>query len=344
MSSSEPKVLVFGSINIDDFFAVPHIVQSGETLLSTGYQKRAGGKGANQSVAIAKAAIKNVYHAGKIGEDGEWIKDYMTSIGVNMDNVHVSKSQSTGRAIVQVSRATHDNAIVLLSGANHQITSQDATNVLGHFNRGDWLVMQNEINDGGAIVKLFKDKGLVVVFNPAPMVPNITEQFDFSHVDHLILNQHEARQIHPQLSLSRNSDSKQRSDDIAGRETDDISDLRIIMNDISAAFPRITTIIITLGRHGVIAKFKGDDDVFQWDAVKSVARDTTAAGDCFTGYYVAGLIRGFSVDEPVSGERMKNAIKMATVASGLAVTREGAMDSIPTMEEVEARMIELKWI
>ncbi|CAG8529244.1 8164_t:CDS:2 [Paraglomus occultum] len=333
MPSSEPKVLVFGSINIDDFFAVPHIVQSGETLHSTGYQKRAGGKGANQSVAVAKAAIKNVYHAGKIGKDGEWIKDYMISIGVNMDNVHVSNSQPTGRAVVQVSNATHDNAIVLLPGSNHQITLQDAKNVLGHFNRGDWLVMQNEINDGGDIMKLFKEKGLVVVFNPAPMVPNITRKFDFSCVDHLILNQHEARQIHPQLS-----------DNVTGKETDDISDLRVVIDDISAAFPHITTIIITLGRHGVLAKFKGDDDVFQWDAVKSVVKDTTAAGDCFTGYYVAGLIRGCSIDEPVSGERMKNAIKVATVASGIAVTKEGAMDSIPTMKEVEARRMELKLI
>ncbi|KAJ3274191.1 hypothetical protein HK104_004154, partial [Borealophlyctis nickersoniae] len=123
------------------------LLSGGETLASTGYAVHAGGKGANQSVAMAKAGAK-VYHAGRVGRDGRWVVDYMAAQGVDTSLIRIDDEKPTGRAIIQVSTETSDNAIILHAGANHHISDADVEESLKGFGEGDWVVVQNEVNVG----------------------------------------------------------------------------------------------------------------------------------------------------------------------------------------------------
>ncbi|CAG8542317.1 5228_t:CDS:2 [Ambispora leptoticha] len=365
------KVLVFGSINIDDFFDVPYIVNSGETLTSTNYRQRAGGKGAltsllpperidlcaNQSVALAKAGA-SVYHAGKIGSDGVWIRDYMRGQGVHIENIQVLKDQPTGRAIVQVSAETHDNAIILFPGANHLLTVQDVAKINPIFRQGDVVILQNEISAGGEIMKALKEQGFHVVFNPTPITPNIIREFPFELVDYLIVNKHEAIQLISQATSNIHRDD---GDDEVLKMDTYATAKESLLTTLGKLYPNIIGIIITLGGEGVIARFqkhnnsgdeerekKGDNAKKQQQqfkieipAVETDVIDTTAAGDTFIGYFVASIIREESANRDsfvLTKECYIRALQAATVAAGIAVSRPGAMDSIPPLAKVKAGM------
>ncbi|WP_267921030.1 PfkB family carbohydrate kinase [Staphylococcus pseudoxylosus] len=94
------KILNFGSLNIDRVYKLPHLVENGETLSSSSFQKYAGGKGLNQSIALSRAG-SNVYHAGKIGEDGDFLIQSLVSDNINVDAINKTKG-ITGHAIIQV--------------------------------------------------------------------------------------------------------------------------------------------------------------------------------------------------------------------------------------------------
>ncbi|CAG8521482.1 13087_t:CDS:2 [Ambispora gerdemannii] len=354
---SSRKVLVFGSINIDDFFDVPHIVNSGETLTSTNYRQRAGGKGANQAVALAKAGA-NVYHAGKIGSDGIWIKDYMRKQGVHVENIQVHKDQPTGRAIVQVSAETHDNAIILLPGANSLITVQDAEKINPVFRRGDIAILQNEISAGGEIMKALKEQGFNIIFNPTPITPNIIREFPFELVDYLIVNKHEAIQLANQATSNLHRDDE--DNEVLKMDTY-ASTKESLIKTLGELHPNITGIILTLGSDGVIARFnnhnyniesegkQGDRNIVKQQrhfklevpVIETDVIDTTAAGDTFIGYFVASIIREENTNRDsfvLTKECYLRALQEATVAAGIAVSRPGAMDSIPPLAKVKAGM------
>ncbi|CAG8597111.1 17600_t:CDS:2 [Acaulospora morrowiae] len=326
---TEIKILVIGSINIDEFFTVPHIVLSGETVTSTNYTKRPGGKGANQAVALAKAAV-GVWHVGKIGHDGIWIKEYMAKQGVNVDYIFTSEQQPTGRAFIQVSQDTCDNAIALLPGANHTLSVEEVENVLGQCKKGDWIVIQNEIGTvGGNTLKLCKDKGLIVTFNPAPLSVNIMEIFSFDLVDYLILNKLEAKQLHEQILKMNNSTGLDRLYPTPEEA----------LKTLSIEFPQLVGIIITLGSEGLIAWYRPMNKLYTLTSFKTTVRDSTGAGDAFTGYFVASIARNqqkyMQESEETSAQVFLNALKEATVAAGLAVSKPGAMESIPYWNDVQ---------
>ncbi|RIA81529.1 Ribokinase-like protein [Glomus cerebriforme] len=324
----ESKILTFGSINIDEFFEVPHIVSSGETITSSKYTQRAGGKGANQSVSLAKAGAL-IWHAGKIGRDGAWIKEYMSEFGVKVDHIIISEDQPTGRAFIQVSQKTRDNSIVLLPGTNHMINLDEARKVLSQ--EFDLVIMQNEIGQiGGEILKLCKEKGLTTVFNPAPISEDIINVFSFNLVDYLIVNKLEADQLYKQIS---ESDKK------------DIS-VQDLLTSISNEFKQLIGIIITLGSEGLYAWYKPEQKMFYLPAFKTEVLDTTGAGDTFIGYFVSGIVRNLKherrVDSNVilpTSETFLNALKEATVAASLAVGQLGAMESIPSFIDVQKSKI-----
>ncbi|GBC09057.1 hypothetical protein RclHR1_08590008 [Rhizophagus clarus] len=328
----EPKILTFGSINIDEFFEVPHIVSSGETITSSKYSQRAGGKGANQSVALAKAGVL-IWHAGKIGRDGEWVKTYMNKLGVRVDYIIISEDQPTGRAFIQVSQKTRDNSIVLIPGTNHMISLDEAHKVLSQeFGVNDWVIMQNEIGQiGGEILKLCKEKGLTTVLNPAPISENIVNVFSFNLVDYLIVNKLEAIQLYKQIS---------------GFSSEEDVSVQDLLTFISNEFKRLIGIIITLGSEGLCALYKPEQKIFNLPAFKTKVLDTTGAGDTFTGYFVASIVRSlkqgrnnnFSTILPTA-ENFLNALKEATVAAGLAVSQPGAMESIPSYSDVQKNKI-----
>ena len=137
------RILNYGSLNIDHVYGVHHFVRPGETIGSTSYTRFCGGKGLNQSVALARAGAE-VWHAGKIGAEGKFLKERLLADGVNVDFVE-EVAAPTGHAVIQVD-SNGENAIVIHGGANRAITRRDAERVLANFSPKDLLLLQNEIS------------------------------------------------------------------------------------------------------------------------------------------------------------------------------------------------------
>ena len=161
------KVLSFGSLNIDYVYKVDHFVQKGETLSSKSLNVFSGGKGLNQSIALAKAGVET-YHAGAIGEDGKFLLEILEEAGVDTSCVKILSDERTGNAIIQ-NDEDGDNCILLYGGANQAITKAQVDAVLSRFDAGDYLVLQNEINELPYMMTKAHEKGMKIVLNPSPM-------------------------------------------------------------------------------------------------------------------------------------------------------------------------------
>ena len=295
------KVLNFGSLNIDYVYDVDNFVRKGETISSKGLNVFCGGKGLNQSVALARAGA-DVYHAGMIGKDGIFLVDFLKNSGVNVDNILIRDDIRTGNAIIQRD-ISGDNCIILFAGANRSITRDYVDKVLEKFGRGDYIVLQNEISELPYIVESAHRQGMKIVLNPSPMDEKIGE-LNLSYIDYFLLNETEALK----LSGIDKFDSKKC---MSG-----------LVNTYKGA-----GVLITLGDKGAIYS---DGNIFvEQKAVKTKAVDTTAAGDTFTGYFVNGIL---------GGKEIKEAINEATIAASIAVSRIGAAPSIPAMNEVKDRL------
>ena len=295
------KVLNFGSLNIDYVYDVDNFVRKGETISSKGLNVFCGGKGLNQSVALARAGA-DVYHAGMIGKDGIFLVDFLKNSGVNVGNILIRDDIRTGNAIIQRD-ISGDNCIILFAGANRSITRDYVDKVLEKFGRGDYIVLQNEISELPYIVESAHRQGMKIVLNPSPMDEKIGE-LNLSYIDYFLLNETEALK----LSGIDKFDSKKC---MSG-----------LVNTYKGA-----GVLITLGDKGAIYS---DGNIFvEQKAVKTKAVDTTAAGDTFTGYFVNGIL---------GGKEIKEAINEATIAASIAVSRIGAAPSIPAMNEVKDRL------
>ena len=295
------KVLCFGSLNIDYTYKVPHFVKKGETLASERLQVFGGGKGLNQSVALAKAGTE-VYHAGSIGQDGMFLLDMLKDAGANTDFVKILDTVRTGNAIIQNDKSG-DNCIILYGGANQAITREQVDEVMSHFESGDYLVLQNEINELGYIVEKAHEKGMIIVLNPSPMNEKILA-LPLDVNNYFILNEVEAAQI-------------------LGKEDKGEESWEQIADDLLKKFPQ-ATIVLTMGSEGSV--FKNQKETVCQSIYKVQAVDTTAAGDTFSGYFIGGILGGLSA---------KEAMDQASKASAIAVTRKGAAPSIPVLAEVQ---------
>ena len=295
------KVLCFGSLNIDYTYKVPHFVKKGETLASERLQVFGGGKGLNQSVALAKAGTE-VYHAGSIGQDGMFLLDMLKDAGANTDFVKILDTVRTGNAIIQNDKSG-DNCIILYGGANQAITREQVDEVMSHFESGDYLVLQNEINELGYIVEKAHEKRMIIVLNPSPMNEKILA-LPLDVINYFILNEVEAAQI-------------------LGKEDKGEESWEQIADDLLKKFPQ-ATIVLTMGSEGSV--FKNQKETVCQSIYKVQAVDTTAAGDTFSGYFIGGILGGLSA---------KEAMDQASKASAIAVTRKGAAPSIPVLAEVQ---------
>ncbi|XKB95548.1 ribokinase [Niallia sp. JL1B1071] len=288
------KILNFGSLNIDKVYSVPHFVSAGETLSSTNFEEFPGGKGLNQSIALAKAGAQ-VYHGGNIGKDGLFLKEVLAEANVNVDWIE-ENGNTTGHAIIQVS-SSGENCILLFGGANKEITIDQINHVLANFSQDDLLLLQNEINDLEYIVETAHKKGLKIVLNPSPIDETITN-LDFSKIDYLILNEIEAKAI-------------------TNEQTND----KIFQTLLS--LNKQLKIVLTLGKAGVI--YKDSVEEHRQASYKVDAVDTTAAGDTFLGYFLTQISQQADI---------KKTLQIATKAAAIAVTRKGAASSIPSLQEV----------
>lgn len=295
------KVLCFGSLNIDYTYKVDHFVKKGETLSSGSLQVFSGGKGLNQSIALARAGAET-YHAGSIGEDGRFLLEQLQDAGVDTRYVTVLETVRTGNAIIQNDKEG-DNCILLYGGANQAVTTDQADAVLEHFRKGDFLVLQNEINELAYIMERAHERGMKIVLNPSPMDEKI-QGLPLGYVDYFMLNEIEASQILGQET--RGAEGVDLAKGILDRFAD-------------------SAVVLTMGEHGSV--YMDSSETITQPVYPAETVDTTAAGDTFTGFFIGGILRGLTI---------RQAMDMASKAASIAVTRRGAAPSIPDLQEVDA--------
>lgn len=296
------RILNFGSLNIDFVYKVPHFVQPGETLTSGSLQLFAGGKGANQSAALAKAGAA-VLHAGKVGSDGVWLKKKLKGLGCTVTAISVDAKEKSGHAIIQID-PSGENAIVLYSGTNRQITVAEIESAFKKMHKGDLLLLQNEISSLPNLIKKGHKMGLHICLNPAPMDGSISK-LPLHLVSTLIINETEAAGMLNQ-----------------GKIVHTISSYKECAKKLKKKF-NIKELIVTLGNLGVL--YEGEVSFYE-KARKVKVVDTTAAGDTFIGYFLAGKAAGIVP---------RLAVQRAMLAAELCIGKEGAMDSIPSAAQVD---------
>ncbi|MCR5303027.1 MAG: ribokinase [Lachnospiraceae bacterium] len=289
------RVLNFGSLNIDYVYPVDHIILPGETEPAGEVTENCGGKGLNQSIALAKAGVE-VCHAGLVGEEGDVLIDKCREHGVKTDLIRKIPGRS-GHTIIQVDR-DGQNSILLFGGANRKITKEYVDHVLSSFEKDDLLILQNEINLMDYIVDEAYGKGMKVIMNPSPFDDSL-KQVDMSKVTLFFLNEIEGSQM-------------------TGEKEPDL-----ILKTLHRLYPG-AKVVLTLGGDGAV--YSDGEVRYRQGIFKVKAVDTTAAGDTFTGYFVASMVEGMSIPK---------GLELAARASSITVTRPGATDSIPFRREVE---------
>lgn len=291
------KVLNFGSLNYDYVYEVDHFVLPKETISSLSYGRNFGGKGLNQSIALAKAGM-DVYHAGRVGNDGQDFIDYLNEYGVKTNYLLKDINEATGHAIIEVCEG--QNCIILHGGANQRIDEKQVDDVLVNFTNEDVLLVQNEISSMNYILTKAHEKGMKIVFNTAPMNEKIfTYPLDLADI--FIVNEVEAMGL-------------------VGSKSEDID---TIISMLQTQF-NTKEIVLTVGEKG--AYFITGDSCIHEEAISVKAVDTTAAGDTFTGFFLASYL---------NDNDAKSALKLATKASSITVQGKGAAKSIPSIKDLK---------
>lgn len=290
------KIVVFGSVNIDHVYLVDHFVSPGETISSTEFGKNWGGKGLNQAIAVSKAGGR-VCLAAKVGLT-EYDELCGLCIQANLDCSLVMPSQThTGHAIIQVDKSGQ-NGIFVFPGANGTVSLEDIERVVGSMREGDFLLLQNEINSVPEIIERARSRRVAVALNPSPVSLDMTK-WPLQYVDIMIINETEG------LALTGEEMPEKILDSLESRCPD-------------------CGVVLTLGERG--SMFRGGKRTVIQAAYPVRVVDTTAAGDTFTGYFLSSLI---------SGSTPGAALKIASKAASIAVSRKGAAASIPTIDEVK---------
>ena len=294
-------ILVVGSLNMDLTIHSGRFPQPGETITGSGFATVPGGKGANQAVAAARLG-GTVRMIGGVGTDvyAQRLTQNLRAAGVGTEGI-LSLEGSSGIAVITVCRG--ENQIILDRGANARLTPEIMEQHRALFEWADLVLFQLEIPLETIVcaAELAKVCGAAVLLNPAPMCPLPGELL--RKTDIFVPNQHEAGQM-----LGRTIRSVKEAEDAAGELT---------------AYG-IGRVIVTVGEHGSVCR-EGKEitrtGIFPVETV-----DTTAAGDCFIGAYAVGLCEGMNTRE---------ALRFASAASAITVSRPGASSSLPTRAETD---------
>jgi ribokinase len=297
-------IVVVGSLNLDLVARVERMPRPGETVLALGYAEHAGGKGANQAVAAARAGGR-VAMVGRVGHDdaGRRLRDGLAEDGIDVAEVR-SVDAPTGRALIEVD-ADGQNRIVVVPGANHAWRETDLPRAV--LAEADLVILQREVPDdvvAGAIRRA-RGSGARVVLNLAPagaVPPEVLRD-----VDVLVVNESEAAEL-------------------AGASEDEVA------ADPSAAARALARrvrdqVVVTLGAQGAVHAGRTGEGRVAGFPVEAV--DTTAAGDAFVGALAARLAEGAPIGD---------AVRFACAAGAEAATHAGAQPSLPPRAAIERRL------
>ncbi len=291
------RVLCFGSMNIDYTYYVDRFVTEGATILASRMATFCGGKGLNQSIALRRGGAE-VWHAGVAGTGSEILLDALRNEGVHLEYLQVTEREPNGQAIIQVDGAGR-NCIIVYPGSNVLVTRDYVDEVLDHFHSGDCIVLQNEISNLEYIIRSAAKKEITIFLNPSPITEEL--QFDLlQYVDYLILNEVEGKALTGQTEFQE------------------------ILDVLQERCPK-TKIVLTIGEQGVL--YRDQNGTLSHGIFCVPVADTTAAGDTFSGFFIASISRGLAPWD---------ALHYASMASAICVSRKGAAPSIPRLEEVLA--------
>lgn len=275
----------------------------GETILGKSFTLVPGGKGANQAYAIGKLGA-NVSMLGAVGNDeyGKKLLENLNSVNVDTQAINKLNNTNTGCAFINVD-ASGENSIVVIGGANQNITEQMVIDNIDIIENSDIIVMQLEIpiEIVTLVAKIAKEKEKIVILDPAPAFSNIPEEL-LSNVDIIKPNETE-------IQILSGKETK---------TTEDIIDAAKTLIDKG-----VKIVIVTLGENGSLLVTEKYTKHFNSLNVQAI--DTTAAGDSFTAALTKTLVDGKNIEE---------AIKFGHLVSSIVVTRKGAQTSIPTPEEI----------
>jgi ribokinase len=288
-------IVNFGSINLDFVYRVERLVAPGETIQTLSQQRFAGGKGFNQSIALARAGAQ-VRHVGRVGEDGQWLVNMLAEEGVETGDIEFAMTP-TGHAIIQVD-ARGENSILVHGGANRDLTKDALVRVCATLSAEDWVLLQNETNAPATVMALAGQRGSKVVFNPSPLDASVLE-LPLGGVDTFIVNSIEGGGLSGETEPGR------------------------ILDAMQERYPNAAT-VLTLGDRGALYARDGIRLEVAAESVEVV--DTTGAGDTFAGYWLAEMA---IVGDP------ERALHLACRAAARCVQRPGAAVSIPLRSALE---------
>ena len=292
------QILNFGSLNVDYVYKVNNIVKPGETVSSLSMQIYAGGKGANQSVAASRAGAR-VHHAGRIGNDtdGQWMLDEMNSMNIDLSNVDIC-DEVTGHAVIQVDQ-NGENSIVLFGGTNQTLNKPFIDKVLSRYGPDTALMLQNEVNELPYLIEQGLRRKMPICFNPSPITKSIAT-LDLQDLALIVVNEIEGEVLSGEKVPEK------------------------MIFQLRHRYPN-STLILTLGSRGSMALQPNDSSLIEIKSQPCKCIDSTAAGDTFVGYVLAGLTRGDSLEL---------SMQHASRAAEFCVGQSGAQSSIPLRSEL----------
>lgn len=290
------KILVIGSISIDNTILTKQLPSAGTTTVADSYFQNIGGKGANQACASLFLG-GDVSFIGAIGKDhnGDMVEKFLKEQGLH---ARLKRSEKpTGIAFIILEEETAENRILIIQGANTDLQIEDIDKNLDLFTEGDILLTQfeNDMETVSYVIKKAHEKHMLVVVNPAP-IKDLKEEY-YQYIDYLVPNEHELE------ALSQKTDILLAAKELLSRGAKNV--------------------IVTLGEKGSVLINK--DEYIKVEPHKVDAVDTTAAGDSYLGALVTKISEG----KPI-----KEAMEFASLCSSKTVTKKGAIVSLPHLEDL----------
>ena len=297
------KILVIGSLNMDFSIKTPKMPVPGETIIGESFHLNPGGKGANQAYAIGKLGA-DVSMLGMVGKDeyAKLLKENLGTVNVKTEGIIEQENISTGVAFVTVD-GNGEKSIIVISGANEKVNTDFIDENMDLIDNSEIIVMQLEIPVDVVmhVAKIAKEKNKIVVLDPAPARKDLPDEL-FRYIDIMKPNETE-------LSILTGADTS--------------NDDNIVSAGKELVNKGVKNVIVSLGGRGSILVNKDYNKRFQSLGLTPI--DTTAAGDSFTAAVAAHLAEGKTLEE---------AIQFGHVVSSIVITKKGAQESIPSLNEI----------